>query len=252
MEELKSVKIIDYRLEYEKEKELINQTYLKDTTFDNNKKQIIKKHIYFADRYFNILKNANDEKYRSESRITKYLFRDFKQNINNIIDFNDIQLLNDLLFCFDTYHKEKHKDFYYLTHFFRDFFKCYRDLKIFIDSGFDESNYQKEINSLNKKVTQLQKFSSHKIELDRLPQHPSDTLFLFCNSIKIEKKYLLELMNVIITSLNFRFKGEYKTKPHPSKIMREKRKKVDICLRDGRIITYDETTFFEMVSSHWN
>lgn len=223
MESLKIVKAIDYLKDYEKEKEYIIQTYLNNTIFDNDKKKIIEQYIDFADLRFNILRGLNEEEYKFTSRTNQYLLRYFKKNINDVIDFNDTPLLNDLLHCFNSYYKQEYKNFYYFTYFLKASFECYSHLKFFIDSHIDESNYDKTINSLQKKATQLQQFSSKTIKLDKIPYHPADIILEFSSELKVVKNDHLFFINLILEALNYnRFRGEYKTLPHPSKKTRER------------------------------
>lgn len=223
MKSLQKVKVIDYIKEYEKEKEHCIQTFLTDDLFDKNKKQIINKYINFSESYCNMLRGLHQEEYQFTSSANQYLMRDFKKNINSIIEFNDVQLLQDLIDCFDVYYKQEYIDFFHLTSFLKACFECYAQLKFFIDSNIDESNYDKTINSLQKKASQLQKFSSKPIELDKIPYHPSDIILEFSSSLRVKKNDKLLFVNLILEAIKYnRFRGEYKTLPHPSQQTRNR------------------------------
>lgn len=202
-------------------KDYIIRTFLKDAELHECKKKAIKKLLKQYE--IAMIEALEDEDFKQWHK--DFILTGLIRNTEKIIKFDDLEVLANLTYFADFEHEANYI-------FYGEFIDLYFKLKAFKDSGIDESNYAKEIKSLIKKRDELQKFSKNIIDLDKIPDHPADTILEFININYGEdgeggewicyKENALTIINSIVSLVGIRFKGEYKTKPHKTSIAKRK------------------------------
>lgn len=210
--------------EFNKVKDEIVNTYLKDPNLHETKKEAISIQLKLSkNAYIDTLKSIEeppivswiDIEKRKELLIDTLLgiLSTLSNTITQICKFENLDLLQDInnsaVFC------EENFDL-----FFETTFELINELQNFINSGFDEKHYYDEIKSLENKLKDIQKFSSTKITLDLIPKHPTDIIraYIFDMNDLMKKDFnILSLINIINSHLKFRFEDNYKIIPMPTK-----------------------------------
>lgn len=199
--------------DYEEIKNNIYNTLLKDTNINTIKKKAIKQ---IVDDFYQCCKLAIDTEYPNEQLITFMIsiyYSKTKDAIYQVLKFEYLNIIDDL-----TYYANIDKLCSFC--FFKSCFDLYDSLKLFQDSGINESNFHKEITSLNAKKNLLQKFSDTPIILNKTPKHPVDSIRLFITA-NPKCHHLLAIINLIIAPLHINNQTPYKILPKPSKIQVE-------------------------------
>lgn len=207
--------------DYNKVKNHILKIYLNDDTLHIIKKEAIKKLLKQTECA--LIETKKEEDLKLKEWMKNGWLNKLITQAKQISEFENLDVLENLNY-FADFEDEGNNLFY------ENFIELYFELKAFKDSGIDESNYTKEIQSLEKKREELQKFSSKPIELDKIPNQPADIILRFMDSnfnedVEYEdygegsewichKDNALKIINSIISSLQLRFKGEYKKRPH--------------------------------------
>lgn len=201
-------------VEFSKVKDEIVNKYLKDTNLHETKKEAFRiwlqqmenNHNYFKSNYPHQIKEHIKE-YQQDDFLDEY-----EETFKKIVEFPDIDLL-DTANYYTNFVWDGNILFYTL------FFDFLDDYKFFINSGFDEKNYLKEITSLEKKRCELQKFSTQEITLDKAPRHPAFLIRDFCSALHpLSNEQKLSFVNIIISKL---CNKQYSKLPKPTNFYKE-------------------------------
>lgn len=185
-------------------REYVVKKYLKDLNLSDIKKASIEK---LLNQVIKAIKNDRQffPHYQKEAMELCH-FAQLDSGIKSILGVDNLQVLQSLNEWADFEDEDN-------TLFFGTFISVYHELMDFKNSGFDESNYDKEINSLIKKLQHLQKYSSTPIKLDKVPFLPSDIISLSVMDNKGFFKNTLQIVNSLLSITKARYKGEYKILP---------------------------------------
>ncbi len=164
----------------------------------------------------------------------------FKEELDNY----NLNFLDDLNYLVKTYK-------FCPLYFYNSMKDTYDRLKYFKDSGLDETQYYREIESINKSLLIVKNFSSNQVILDKLPEHPTDiinslkkdAILTFLNyddnhwkRIDIEnykgEKHKDELLAIIDTVSKYTTNKKYQRSPKPSKQSNQKEKKFNIFMKE--------------------
>lgn len=210
---------------YSKVKTHIVSTYLNDDNLHTIKKEAIKKLLKQTECA--LIETNKQKNLKLKDEIKNGYVNQLITQAEQINKCDNLDVLENLNY-FASFEDEDNNIFY------ETFIDIYFKLKAFKDSGIDESNYTKEIKSLEKKRNELQRFSSKIIELDKMPKHPSDIIVDIINENTsgefagmFSKNDILPIINSIVSSLKLRYKGVYKTKPHPTSLSKIQAEKCD-------------------------
>ena len=190
----------------EKKQEILNNIKKNETL---NKEQSEAINIVFRQytdevkgEYFKYCDNKNDfEKYICEIENTVC-------KIINIKDAKFLEIINKYAIMQD---KDDSLFYSYVVSFVDE-------LKTFKKSGINESNFNRDIKSINKKLNDIQKFSGRKIKLDLLPKHPTFIIrdFIFkCKENIYYNGNILDLVNDILKYMQCTKKTHYLKTPTP-------------------------------------